>query len=244
VIRLELCESNFRDTPLEFGSITKNRKRPKTDAKTFLATAGVGRSIVKYRKGKVVFSQGDAADSVFFVHSGKVKIIVTSAQGKEAVVAILAARDFFGEGCMAGQSRRIASAVALTDAVVLQLDKTVMLRAIHEQQEFSEVFIAHLLSRSVRVEADLVDQLFNSSEKRLARLLLLLANFGKDGDPEPVIAKISQETLAEMIGTTRSRVSFFMNKFRRLGLINYNGSIEVHRSLLNVVLHDQPQIKP
>jgi CRP/FNR family transcriptional regulator, cyclic AMP receptor protein len=171
-----------------------------------------------------------------------VKVTVNSAQGKEAVVAILAAHDFFGEGCLAGQTKRIATVAALTDSVVVRLEKTAILKVIHSEPGFSDLFMTHLLSRSVRVESDLVDQLFNSSEKRLARLLLLLANFGKEGNPEHVIAKISQETLAEMIGTTRSRVSFFMNKFRRLGLINYNGSIEVHRSLLNVVLHDQPQI--
>ena len=170
------------------------------------------------------------------------KVTVVSEQGKEAVIAILATNDFVGEGCLAGQTLRIATVAALTDSVVVRLDKAAILRVIHQEPEFSEMFIAHLLSRSVRVEADLVDQLFNSSEKRLARLLLLLANFGKETQPEPVIAKISQETLAEMIGTTRSRVSFFMNKFRKLGFIDYNGGIEVHSSLLSVVLHDQPPI--
>jgi CRP/FNR family transcriptional regulator, cyclic AMP receptor protein len=213
------------------------------DPEAFLATVGDGRTIGKYRKGKVVYAQGDTADAVYFIQSGKVKVKVTSEHGKEAVVAILADQDFFGEGCLAGQSRRIASAVAMTDSVLVRLEKAAILRVIHVRPEFSEMFMAHLLGRSIRVEADLVDQLFNSSEKRLARLLLLLANFGKEGDPEPVIAKISQATLAEMIGTTRSRVSFFMNKFRKLGLIDYNGSIAVHRSLLNVVLHEQPHIQ-
>jgi len=187
---------------------------------------------------------------------GKVKVSVVSEQGKEAigylapqgidektVIAILGLNEFFGEGCLAGQTQRISSVATMTDSIIVRLDKTAIVRVLHEQPAFSEMFISHLLSRSIRVEADLVDQLFNSSEKRLARLLVLLANFGKEGKPEPVIAKISQETLAEMIGTTRSRVSFFMNKFRKLGFIKYNGGIEVHSSLLNVVLHDQPQIR-
>ena len=174
---------------------------------------------------------------------GKVKVTVVSEQGKEAVVAILGANEFFGEGCLAGQTLRIATVATMTESVIVRLEKAAIVRVIHEQPAFSEMFIAHLLARTIRVEADLVDQLFNSSEKRLARLLLLLANFGKEGRPEPIIAKISQETLAEMIGTTRSRVSFFMNRFRKLGFIEYNGGIEVHSSLLNVVLHDQPQIR-
>jgi CRP-like cAMP-binding protein len=168
---------------------------------------------------------------------------VVSEQGKEAVVAILGTGDFLGEGCLAGQPLRIATAVTMTESVIMRLEKTAIVDVIHDEPAFSEMFIAHLLARTVRVEADLIDQLFNSSEKRLARLLLLLANFGKDGKPEPIIANISQETLAEMIGTTRSRVSFFMNKFRKLGFIEYNGGIEVHSSLLNVILHDKPQIK-
>jgi CRP-like cAMP-binding protein len=171
-----------------------------------------------------------------------VKITVVSEQGKEAVVAFLGTNDFFGEGCLAGQAQRIASVATMTDSVIVRLEKASIVRVIHQEPAFSEMFIAHLVGRAIRVEADLVDQLFNSSEKRLARLLLLLANFGKEGKPEPIIAKISQETLAEMIGTTRSRVSFFMNKFRQLGLIRYNGHIEVHSSLLNVVLHDDPHI--
>jgi CRP/FNR family cyclic AMP-dependent transcriptional regulator len=213
------------------------------DPRAFLAHVGDGRSISKYSKGRVVFSQGEPADAVFYVQKGKVKVTVISEQGKEAVVAILATNEFFGEGCLAGQALRISTVATMTDSTIARLDKAAIIRVIHEQPAFSEMFISHLLSRAIRVEADLVDQLFNSSEKRLARLLLLLANFGKEGKPEPVIAKISQETLAEMIGTTRSRVSFFMNKFRKLGFIKYNGGIEVHSSLLNVVLHDQPQIR-
>jgi CRP/FNR family cyclic AMP-dependent transcriptional regulator len=222
--------------------VTSKRPQP-FDPKSFLAKIGEGRGIVKYRKGEVVFSQGDAADAVFYIQKGKVKVIVVSEQGKEAVVAMLGPDDFFGEGCLAGQSRRVAAVSAMADAVIVRLEKAAIVRAIHEEPAFAELFIAHLLARTIRVEADLVDQLFNSSEKRLARLLLLLANFGKEGKPEPVIAKVSQETLAEMIGTTRSRVSFFMNKFRKLGFIDYNGGIEVHSSLLNVVLHDRPQTK-
>ncbi len=200
-------------------------------------------SIGGYRKDQIVFSQGDPADAVFYIQSGKVKVTVVSEQGKEAVVAILGTNEFFGEGCLAGQAQRIATVATMTDSVIVRLEKAAIVRVIHQEPAFSEMFIAHLLARAIRVEADLVDQLFNSSEKRLARLLLLLANFGKDEKPEPIIAKISQETLAEMIGTTRSRVSFFMNKFRKLGFIDYNGSIEVHSSLLNVVLHDEPHIK-
>jgi len=218
------------------------RRRSAFNPKSFLAKVGEGRRICKYRKSEIVFAQGDAADAVFYIQKGRAKVTVVSEQGKEAVVAILAADEFFGEGCLAGQAQRISTVVAMTEAVIVRLEKAAIVRVIHEQPAFSEMFIAHLLGRTIRVEADLVDQLFNSSEKRLARLLLLLANFGKEGKPEPMIAKISQETLAEMIGTTRSRVSFFMNKFRKLGFIDYNGGIEVHSSLLNVVLHDQPQI--
>jgi CRP-like cAMP-binding protein len=190
-----------------------------------------------------VYRQGDPADSVFYIRNGKVKATVVSEQGKEAVVALLGADDFFGEGCLAGQPLRLSTASAMTQCVIVRIAKADITRVIHEEPAFAELFISHLLARNSRVEEDLVDQLFNSSEKRLARTLLLLANFGKEGRPEPVIAKISQETLAEIIGTTRSRVSFFMNKFRELGLIDYNGHIEVHSSLLNVVLRDQPQIK-
>ena len=213
------------------------------DPQAFLAKVGAGRSISKYRKNQVVFSQGEPADAVFYVQKGKVKITVVSQQGKEAVVAILGVDDFFGEGCLAGQPRRMATVRAMTDSAIMRLEKVAIVSLIRDEPTFSEMFIAHLLARTIRVEEDLVDQLFNSSEKRLARILLLLANFGKEGKPDPVIAKISQETVAEMIGTTRARVSFFMNKFRRLGFIDYNGGIEVHSSLLNVILHDQPQIK-
>jgi CRP/FNR family transcriptional regulator, cyclic AMP receptor protein len=213
------------------------------DPKIFLGKVGEGRSIGKYRKDAVIFSQGDPAEAVFYIQKGKVKLIVLSPQGKEAVVAILGVNDFFGEGCLAGQRHRIATVVAMTDSVIVRLNKSSIVGVIHREPAFSEMFIAHLLSRTIRVEADLVDQLFNSSEKRLARLLLLLANFGKEGKPEPLITKISQETLAEMIGTTRSRVSFFMNKFRKLGLLEYNGSITVHSSLLNLVLSEQPHIE-
>jgi CRP/FNR family transcriptional regulator, cyclic AMP receptor protein len=219
------------------------KRRQSFNPKTFLAKVGEGRSIAKYHRDQMVFSQGDPADAVFFIQKGKVKVTVVSEQGKEAVVAILGTNEFFGEACLAGQVQRIATVAALTDSIIARLDKAAIISVIHREPAFSEMFIAHLLGRTIRVEADLVDQLFNSSEKRLARLLLLLANFGKEGKPETVIAKISQETLAEMIGTTRSRVSFFMNKFRKLGFIDYNGGIEVHSSLLNVVLHDQPQIK-
>ena len=218
-------------------------KRLPSYPKSFLAKVGEGRSIDTYRKDQIVFSQGDPADAVFYVERGEVKVTVVSEQGKEAVVAMLGTNDFFGEGCLAGQAQRIATAAAMTESVILRLEKTAIIRVIHQEPAFSEMFIAHLLGRTIRVEADLVDQLFNSSEKRLARVLLLLANFGKEGKPEPIIAKISQETLAEMIGTTRSRVSHFMNKFRKLGFIHYNGGIEVHSSLLNAVLHDQPEIR-
>jgi CRP/FNR family transcriptional regulator, cyclic AMP receptor protein len=220
------------------------KRRPSFNSKSFLTKVGEGRSIAKYRKGQVVFSQGDGGDAVFYVQKGKVKVTVVSEQGKEAVVAILGTDEFFGEGCLAGQALRISTVTAMTDSVIARIEKATIIRVIHREPTFAEMFIAHLLGRTIRVEADLVDQLFNSSEKRLARMLLLLANFGKESKPEPIIAKISQETLAEMIGTTRSRVSFFMNKFRELGFINYNGGgLEVHSSLLNAVLHDRPQIK-
>jgi CRP/FNR family transcriptional regulator, cyclic AMP receptor protein len=218
------------------------KDRPPFDPKSFLAMVGEGRGIGEYHKGEIVFSQGDPADAVFYIQSGKVKVTVVSEQGKEAVVAMLGTNDFFGEGCLAGQARRIATVATIMDSVIVRLEKAAIVRVIHREPAFSEMFIAHLLSRAIRVEADLVDQLFNSSEKRLARLLLLLANFGKEEKPEPILAKINQETLADMIGTTRSRVSSFMNKFRKLGFIDYNGGIEVHNSLLNVVLHDEPHI--
>ncbi len=217
------------------------------DPKSFLAKIGEGRRIGKYRKGQIVFSQGAPADAVFFIQKGKAKVTVVSEHGKEAVVAIYGTDEFFGEACLAGQVLRIATVKTMTESVIMRLDKAAIVRVMHQEPAFSEMFIVHLLARTMRVEADLVDQLFNSSEKRLARLLLLLANFGKESKPEPIIAKITQETLAEMIGTTRSRVSFFMNRFRKLGLIGYNGDseggIEVHPSLLNVVLHERPQIQ-
>jgi CRP/FNR family transcriptional regulator, cyclic AMP receptor protein len=222
--------------------VQKGKRKPPFDPKVFLDTENVGRAISRYRKDQKVFSQGSPADAVFYIQKGKVKITVVSEQGKEAVVAILGPDEFCGEGCLTGQARRMATAVAMTECEILRLEKPAMIRVLHEEPAFSEMFIAHLLARTIRVEEDLVDQLFNSSEKRLARSLLLLANFGKDGRPERIIAKVSQETLAEMIGTTRSRVSHFMNKFRKLGFIDYNGHLEVHSSLLNVVLHDQPQI--
>jgi CRP-like cAMP-binding protein len=223
--------------------MTKKAKKVPFDAKVFLATTNGGRSLSKYRTDKVIFSQGDLADAVFYIQKGQVKITVVSDQGKEAIVAVLGPDEFCGEGCLTGQPRRMATATAMTACDIMRLEKSAIIRVLHEEPAFSEMFVSHLLARTIRVEADLVDQLFNSSEKRLARALLLLANFGKEGRPEPIVAKISQETLAEMIGTTRSRVSFFMNKFRELGLIDYNGHIEVHSSLLNVVLHDQPHIK-
>ena len=199
-----------------------------------------------FGKDQIVFSQGDPADAVFYIQKGKAKVTVVSEQGKEAVVAILGPDEFCGEGCLAGQPRRMATATAMTECEIMRLEKEAIVGILHDEPAFSEMFVSHLLARTIRVEEDLVDQLFNSSEKRLARALLLLANFGKEGRPEPIIANVSQATLAEMIGTTRSRVSHFMNKFRQLGFIDYNGyngTMEVHSSLLSVVLHDQPQIK-
>ena len=210
------------------------------DPAEFLETAAAGRVIAGHQKTQIIFTQGDAADSVFYIKTGKIKVTVVSKQGKEAVVAILGADQFLGEGCLIGQPKRLATATAMTDCVTMCVDKTEIVRVLHDEPTFSRMFVSHILARNARVEEDLVDQLFNSTEKRLARVLLLMANFGKDGRPEPVIAKISQETLAEMIGTTRSRVSYFMNKFRQLGFIDYNGHLEVHSSLLSVVLNEQP----
>ena len=221
----------------------KRKAKLPFDPQVFLSKVNGGRAISDYRKDKIVCRQGDPADSVFYIQSGKVKRTVVSEHGKEAVVALLGTGDFFGEGCLTGQPLRLSTVSAMTGCVIVRIAKADITRVIQDEPAFAELFIAHLLSRNSRVEEDLVDQLFNSSEKRLARILLLLANFGKEARPEPVIAKISQETLAEMIGTTRSRVSHFMNKFRELGLIDYNGHIEVHSSLLNVVLHDQPQVR-
>jgi CRP/FNR family transcriptional regulator, cyclic AMP receptor protein len=220
----------------------RSKDRPSFDPKSFLSKVGEGRSIADYRKDQNVFAQGDTGDAVFYIERGEVKVTVVSKQGKEAVIAMFGTNDFFGEACLAGQARRVATVTTMSDSVIVRLEKAAIVRLIQQEPAFCEVFITHLVARAIRVEADLVDQLFNSSEKRLARLLLLLANFGKDEKPEPVLAKISQETLADMIGTTRSRVSFFMNKFRKLGFIDYNGHIKVHSSLLNVVLHDEPQV--
>jgi CRP/FNR family cyclic AMP-dependent transcriptional regulator len=219
------------------------RRKASFDPRTFLANVGEGKKISKYRKDQIIFSQGEIADAVFYIQQGKVKLTVVSKQGKEAVVAIVGAGHFFGEGCLNGHPLCIATTRAVDDCVITRLEKATMIATIQKEPEFSELFMSYLLTRNSRIEEDLIDQLFNSSEKRLARLLLLLANFGKDGKPERIVGKYSQEMLAEMIGTTRSRVSFFMNKFRKLGLIEYNGTLEVHNSLLNMVLHEKPAIK-
>jgi CRP-like cAMP-binding protein len=220
-----------------------NRKiQASFDPKVFLAKVGEGKTIQQYRKDQIVFAQGDAADTIFYIQKGRIKVVVLSEQGKEAVVGILEPGQFFGEGCMNGHSLRIATTSAMEECLVTAITKAAMLATLHSEPKFSEMFMAYLLTRNSRIEEDLIDQLFNSSEKRLARLLLLLANFGKEGSPQLITPNISQETLAEMIGTTRSRVSFFMNKFRKLGLISYNGKIEVHNSLLNAVLYDKPEI--
>jgi CRP-like cAMP-binding protein len=208
------------------------------DPNTFLATIGEGRKIVAVEKKQAVYTQGERADAVFYVQKGKVRLTVVSKAGKEATIGMVSEKNFFGEGSLAGQLLRMGSAVAMTDCELLRVEKKSMLDALHREHTFSDMFVAYLLARNIRYEEDLVDQLFNSSEKRLARILLLLAHFGKEGIPETVVPEISQETLAEMIGTTRSRVSFFMNRFRKLGFIHYNGGLKVHSSLLNVVLHD------
>jgi len=212
------------------------------DPKAFLAKADGGRSISTYGEGQTIFAQGDVADAIFYTLDGKVKVTVVSEQGKEAIVAIVGSDSFFGEGCLNGQPARLATATAMTDCTAMCVEKEAMIRVLNDEPKFSEMFIAHLLERTARVESDLIDQLFNSSEKRLARALLLLANFGKEGRPEPIVPKVSQETLAVMIGTTRSRVNHFMNKFRKLGLIHYNENLEVNNSLLSVILHDEPHI--
>jgi CRP/FNR family cyclic AMP-dependent transcriptional regulator len=213
------------------------------DAKVFIAKVGAGKKILEFHKNQHVFEQGDVADTVFYIQKGRVKLTVLSELGKEAVVAILEPGQFFGEGCMNGHALRIATTTAMEDCVITSITKDAMIAAIHDEPKCSELFMGYLLIRNSRIEEDLIDQLFNSSERRLARLLLLLANFGKEGSPQPITPNISQETLAEMIGTTRSRVSHFMNKFRKLGLISYNGHIEVHNSLLSAVLHEKPVIK-
>ena len=207
-------------------------------SKTLLKTVDGGRTLIEYEKKKTIFSQGDAADAIFYIQKGKVKLTVVSKQGKEATVAILAAGDFFGEGCISGQALRMDTATALAECVLMRIEKSAMIRLLHEHRSFSELFMTYILTRNIRYREDLVDQLFNSSEKRLARILLLLTNFGKDGKSESVVPKISQETLAQMVGTTRERVSHFMNKFRKLGLVEYNGGLQVHSSIINVVLHD------
>ena len=218
------------------------KKNREFDPNTFLATIGSGRKLVTVSEKKSIFAQGDDADSVFYIQNGKVRLTVVSKTGKEATIGILSEGSFFGEGALAGQLLRMGSAAAMTDCELLRVDKKAMMDALHREHAFSDLFVAYLLARNIRYEEDLVDQLFNSSEKRLARVLLLLAHFGKEGIPETVVPKISQETLAEMVGTTRSRVSFFMNRFRKLGFIQYAGGVEgglqVHSSLLNVVLHD------
>jgi CRP/FNR family cyclic AMP-dependent transcriptional regulator len=208
------------------------------DPSTFLATIGEGRTILAVQKKQTIFTQGDGADAVFYIQTGRVRLTVVSKVGKEATIGILKEGDFFGEGALAGQKVRMGSAAAMTDCELLRVNKKAMMEALHGEHAFSDMFVAYLLARNIRYEEELVDQLFNSSEKRLARVLLLLAHFGKEGVPETVVPKISQETLAEMIGTTRSRVSFFMNRFRKLGFIHYNGGLQVHSSLLNIVLHD------
>jgi len=220
-------------TPIE---VTKRTRE--FDPNTFLATIGEGRKIVAVPKKQTIFVQGDEADAVFYIQKGKVRLTVVSKTGKEATIGIVNERNFFGEGALAGQILRMGSAAAMTDCELLRIDKRAMMTALHREHAFSDMFVAYLLARNIRYEEDLVDQLFNSSEKRLARVLLLLARFGKEGVPETVVPKISQETLAEMVGTTRSRVSYFMNRFRKLGFIHYNGGLQVHSSLLNVVLHD------
>jgi CRP-like cAMP-binding protein len=221
----------------------KRKGKLQFDSKVFLSKVNGGRTIAEYQKGKIVFSQGEAADAVFYIQKGKIKLTVISERGKEAVVGILGPGHFFGEGSLNGHPLRVTTATAMDQCLITRIPKAAMIAVMHDEPEFSELFMADLLSRNSRIEEDLIDQLFNSSEKRLARTLLLLANFGKEGTPEPIIGTFSQETLAEMIGTTRSRVSQFMNKFRKLGYIEYNGKLEIHNSLLNVVLYDKPEIR-
>ena len=219
-----------------------NHKGREFEPATFLATIGEGRRNLTFAKSQGIFAQGDPADAVFYIQKGKVKLTVVSKTGREATIGILTEGDFFGEGALAGRTVRMGSAAAMTDCEILRIDKKAMMNALHREHAFSDLFVAHLLARNIRYEEDLVDQLFNSSEKRLARILLLLAHFGKEGVPETVVPKISQESLAEMVGTTRSRVSFFMNRFRKLGFVDYSGGpeggLQVHSSLLGVVLHD------
>ena len=220
--------------------ISAAKKLGKFDPKTFLSTIDGGRKVATFAEKKMIFAQGDSSDAVFYIQKGKVKLSVVSESGREATIGILNEGSFFGESCLTGQPLRLCSATAMTDCTVMRIDKKSMMDVLHREHAFSDMFVAYLLTRNIRYEEDLVDQLFNSSEKRLARVLLLLAHFGKDGKPESVIPKISQEVLAEMVGTTRSRVSFFMNRFRKLGFIDYRGgdALQVHSSLLNIVLHD------
>ena len=226
------------DRPTNGKSTKQGNGRLAFDPKTFLATVNHGRTVTEYRAGDVVFLQASPADSVFYIQKGRIKIVVASKQGKEAVVALLGPGEFFGEGCLIGQPLRLSTARAMIASEVMRVSKAEMIRVLHTEPAFGELFTAHLLTRNSRVEEDLVDQLFNSSEKRLARTLLLLANFGKEGGPQPITTRISQETLAEIIGTTRSRVSQFMNKFRKLGFIEYNGHLQIHSSLLSVLLRE------
>ena len=205
---------------------------------TFLKQVGSGKTNLTCPKKQILFSQGDKADAVFYIQAGRVKLTVISQQGKEAIIAILEQGGFFGEGCLAGQLVCMATATTAEDSALVRIDKKAMIRVLHDEPAFSELFVSYLLARNIRIQEDLVDHLFNSSEKRLARVLLLMAHFGKEGKPEPVVPKVSQETLAEMIGTTRSRVSFFMNRFRKLGFVHYNGGLHVHSSLISIVLHD------
>jgi CRP-like cAMP-binding protein len=226
------------------GWVMAKKAKSKFDAKAFLATVNGGRTKANYRKGQIIFAQGDPSDAVFFIEKGKVKVTVISEQGKEAVIAFLEEGDFIGEACLRGQPLRVATATAMTECVIARVEKPTFLGTLRDEPTFSELFTSYLLARTVRVEEDLVDQLFNSSEKRLARALLILSNVGREGRPEPILPRVDQATLAEMIGTTRSRVNQFMNKFRQLGLIEYNGDLKVHTSLLDVVLHERvPRIK-
>jgi CRP/FNR family transcriptional regulator, cyclic AMP receptor protein len=222
-------------------SVKRDSKRSpvrKFDVRSFLAKTGTGRKLAAYEAAQSIYIQGDVADSLFYINKGRISISVTSKRGKEAIIAILGHGEFFGEGCLAGQSKRMSTAKAMSASSVIRIQQSVAILVMRAEPSFSDLFLQHLLARTIRIEEDLIDQLFNSSEKRLARALLLLANFGNDGAPETVLPPISQETLAEVVGTTRSRISYFMNKFRKLGYIDYNGHIEVHSTLLNVVLHD------
>jgi CRP/FNR family transcriptional regulator, cyclic AMP receptor protein len=224
------------------GGVLRKRATASFDPEAFLAKVGDGKAVSKYQRGRIIFSQGDAADAVFYILKGKIKLTAVSTRGKEAVVGLLGLGHFFGEGCLNGHTLRVTTATAIEECVITRITKAAMIATLRNEVQFSELFMADLLSRNSRIEEDLIDQLFNSSEKRLARVLLLLANFGKENAPDPIVGKFSQEMLAEMIGTTRSRVSYFMNRFRKLGYIKYNGNLEIHNSLLNVVLYDKPEI--